>query len=143
MQKVFFTLDVVDDYPPVSVESLWSEKLPSGFFKVKNIPFYTKQASFDDEVHTVVGVDGELVFDRIAQPSMNSTVRLIIFDEAISQIKLIQDTLVQMGCAWEGLSKKFLSVNVPCETNLDNVLVFLDKASDDGWLDYEFGMIRQ
>lgn len=50
MEQIFFNLPVVDDYPPVSTESLWAEKLSSGNYKIKNIPFYSKDVSFGDVI---------------------------------------------------------------------------------------------
>lgn len=143
MQKIFFALNVVDSYPPVSKESVWSDSLASGLFKIKNIPFYTKDVSLDDEVSTDVGADGELVFKRVVCPSDNSTLRVVFFDEGANRIKKIGDALVSMGCTWEGMGNRFLAVNVPGVVDFDVVISLLDDHVRDGCIDYEFGMIRQ
>ncbi|NML35507.1 DUF4265 domain-containing protein [Paraburkholderia antibiotica] len=143
MKKILFKLDVVEGYPPVSMESVWSEPVASDLFKVRNIPFYTKDVSLDDEVAVDVGKDGELLFKEVVRPSDNSTLRVVVFDEGVNKIEAIQETLVRLGCAWEGMGTRLFSVNVPRAINLDDVLAVLEEYTRDGWADYEYGMIRQ
>ncbi|RQR70885.1 DUF4265 domain-containing protein [Burkholderia sp. Bp9012] len=143
MEKIFFKLNVVDDYPPVSMESVWSERLDSGLFRIGNIPFYTKDASLGDAVSAEVGVDGELIFKEVVVPGENSTFRIVVFDDGVNQIQKILEALVEVGCTWEGMGERFYSFNVPGDVDLDNVLVLLDKYVQANWLDYEYGMIRQ
>ena len=40
MKKLFLNLEVIDGYPPVSMESIWAEVTEEGYLKVNNIPFY-------------------------------------------------------------------------------------------------------
>ena len=37
MKKLFLNLEVIDGYPPVSMESIWVEVTEEGYFKVNNI----------------------------------------------------------------------------------------------------------
>lgn len=143
MEKIFFNLNVIDDYPPVSVESVWSEKLDGNIFKIKNIPFYTKEASLDDDVSVDRGVDGEWVFKGVVTASDNSTLRIVFFEVGEREVEKILEELVNVGCAWEGMGARFYSVNIPGKVNLDDVLLLLDGHAENGWLDYEYGMIRQ
>ncbi|MCA8277348.1 DUF4265 domain-containing protein [Burkholderia sp. AU30280] len=143
MEKIFFKLNVVDGYPPVSMESVWSERLDSGLFKIVNIPFYTKDASLGDAVSAEVGVDRELIFKEVVVPGENSTFRIVVFDDGVNQIQKIIEALVEVGCTWEGMGERFYSFNVPGDVDLDDVLVLLDKYVQANWLDYEYGMIRQ
>lgn len=143
MKKIFFKLDIVDDYPPVSMESVWSEQVESDVFKIKNIPFYTKDVSVDDEIKVEVGEDGELIFKSVVTPSDNSTIRIVVFDDGAVKINEIQDVLIELGCAWEDMTERFFSVNIPGVVDLDEVLCLLDRYVSDGCLDYEYGMIRQ
>ena len=39
MKKLFLNLEVIDGYPPVSMESVWAEVTEEGYFKINNIPF--------------------------------------------------------------------------------------------------------
>ena len=43
MKKVLFNLEVIDGYPPVSMESIWAEVTEEGYFKINNIPFIAKK----------------------------------------------------------------------------------------------------
>lgn len=143
MEKVSFKLLVDDDYPPVSTERVWAQKLPSGLFRIKNIPFYIVEVSLDDEVAVEVGVDGEYLFAEVKKESGNSTVRIVFFEAGVSEIPDVLDTIVAMGGTWEGMGKKFFSINVPEKVSLDNVLEFLIVCAEKDWLDYEIGMTRQ
>ncbi|PYC25581.1 hypothetical protein DMX02_05925 [Pseudomonas jessenii] len=143
MEKIFFKLTVTDDYPPVSSESVWAESLASGSFTVKNIPFYSKDACLDDEILTKAGADGERYFERVITSSGNSTIRIIFFDAGEPHISNVLEKLVVMGCTWEGMSEKFFSVNIPVSVSLDEVIEYLSKGEENGWLDYEYGLLRQ
>ena len=37
MRKLFLNLEVIDSYPPVSMESIWAEVTEEGYLKVNNI----------------------------------------------------------------------------------------------------------
>ena len=37
MKKLFFNLEVIDGYPPVSMESVWAEVTEESYFKINNI----------------------------------------------------------------------------------------------------------
>ena len=43
MKKLFLNLEVIDGYPPVSMESIWAEVTEEGYLKINNIPFYSKE----------------------------------------------------------------------------------------------------
>ena len=53
MKKLFFNLEVIDGYPPVSMESVWAEVTEESYFKINNIPFYSKEISFGDIVSVI------------------------------------------------------------------------------------------
>ena len=44
IRKVFLNLEVIDGYPPVSMESIWAEVTEEGYLKVNNIPFIAKKS---------------------------------------------------------------------------------------------------
>ena len=37
MKKLFFNLEIIDGYPPVSMESVWAEVTEESYFKINNI----------------------------------------------------------------------------------------------------------
>ena len=53
MKKLFLNLEVIDGYPPVSMESIWAEETEEGYLKINNIPFYSKEISFGDIVSVI------------------------------------------------------------------------------------------
>ncbi|WP_192558477.1 DUF4265 domain-containing protein [Pseudomonas allokribbensis] len=143
MEKVFFRLAVTDDYPPVSSESVWAERLASGAFIVRNIPFYSKDACLDDEVLVKPGADGEHYFERVITSSGNSTIRIVFFDAGKAHVSAVLGSLVNIGCTWEGMSKRFFSVNIPANVPLGEMIEKLADGEEKGWLDYEYGLLRQ
>lgn len=143
MEKVFFNLIVEDDYPPVSSESVWGEKTASSTFIVKNIPFYSRDACLHDEVAVIAGVDGEHLFDKVVTSSGNSTIRIIFFAEGVPHISPVLESLVNIGCKWEGMSKKFFSINIPAEVSFDEAIDLLAEGKGKDWLDFEYGLVRQ
>ncbi|MGY2442975.1 DUF4265 domain-containing protein [Pseudomonas sp. SDO52101_S400] len=143
MEKVFFRLAVTDDYPPVSSESVWAERLGSGAFIVRNIPFYSKDACLDDEVLVKPGTDGEHYFERVITSSSNSTIKIVFLDAGKAHVSAVLGSLVYIGCTWEGMSKCFFSVNIPADVPLDEMIEKLADGEEKGWLDYEYGLLRQ
>ncbi|WP_194792165.1 DUF4265 domain-containing protein [Pseudomonas sp. UFMG81] len=143
MEKVFIELEVVDDYPPVGVESVWAEKVAENIYKIKNIPFYSKEVCIEDEVSTSKGSDGEAIFSGVISDEGNSTLRIIFFGDDEESSQLVLAEISTMGCSWEGMSKKFFSVNVPSNIDFDDVADYLERKSEAGVLDYEYGMVRQ
>lgn len=143
MEKVFLKLEIIDGYPPVSMESVWAEKKGENKYRIKNIPFYSKEICLDDEVSTSIGDDNELLFNAVVSDEGNSTVRVIFYSHDESVPRLIMDDIANMGCSWEGMSKKFFAINVPKHVDFDLVVGFLEEKSNVGELDYEYGMVRQ
>lgn len=44
MKKLFLNLEVIDGYPPVSMESIWAEVTDEGYLKINNILFIAKKS---------------------------------------------------------------------------------------------------
>lgn len=139
MERVYFHLVVEDDYPPVSTESLWAEKLSSGNLRIKNIPFYTKEVSLDDVVSVKKSQGSDLLFHKIIRHSGNSTLRIVFFEEVFTY-RVIRK-LECMGCLWEHMSGSLYSINAPCLFKLNSVINYLEKKSLQGILDYEYGKL--
>ncbi|AZL73638.1 DUF4265 domain-containing protein [Pseudomonas oryziphila] len=143
MEKIFIELEIVDDYPPVGVESVWAEKIDENTYKIKNIPFYSKDICLDDEISTSRGNNGEAVFTDVIGDEGNSTIRIIFFGDNEDLSELVMAEISSMGCSWEGMSKKFFSVNIPANVDFDAISGYLEKKSEAGILDYDYGMVRQ
>jgi hypothetical protein len=83
--KVAFDLERLSDrWPPFAVERIWAKKtLIRGRLELANTPFFVRGVAQGDiiEVHPDSN-RRELVFDRVAQHLGNSTVRIVINDDA-------------------------------------------------------------
>jgi hypothetical protein len=141
--KLLIKLEIINDYPPVSVESIWVKKLPSGYFKVLNIPFYSRELCFEDVVDVTTCPDGSIYFLRIKRKSKNSTIRIVFFDEYFDQKNIVITKLESLGCTWEEFSTAFLAINIPRETDLNEIIEILEQFSEKGVLDYEYGLLQQ
>ncbi|HHK6020873.1 TPA: DUF4265 domain-containing protein [Neisseria subflava] len=140
MKKIFFKLIIEDNYPPVSEESIWGVDLGNNLFKINNIPFYSKDVSFDDTV-SVVDIDGVLHYKKTIKSSGNSTIRIIFFDG--KEIEDCINAIQKMGCDYEKFSSTFIAINIPITTNLEIVLDYLEYLSFKEIADYEYGKIVQ
>ena len=140
MKKIFFKLIIEDNYPPVSEVSIWGVDLGNNLFKINNIPFYTKDVSFNDIV-SVVDIDGVLHYKKTIKSSGNSTIRIIFFDG--KEIEDCINAIQKMGCDYEKFSSTFIAINIPITTNLEIVLDYLEYLSFKEIADYEYGKIVQ
>ncbi|NBF04921.1 DUF4265 domain-containing protein [Pseudomonas sp. Fl5BN2] len=143
MDKIILRLSVVDDYPPAATEGVWAERQPSGFYRIANIPFYSQDVCLDDEVEVRVEADGLKWFQQVGISSGNSTLRLVFMTSEDQRVPEVLERINALGCSWEGFSSRFYSVNVPATVLLDSVLEYLQERFEQGWLDYESGLLRQ
>jgi hypothetical protein len=128
--KVLFVYEEDGAY---KIESLWAEKSGDGY-KILNAPFFVKNVSYGDVVSVELD-DGELYFDSLLEESGHSTVQLIFFNK--ENIKDITDTLVRMGCDWEGSHiKELISVDVPKEVIYSSVQNYLDSLEEQEIISY-------
>ena len=44
MKKLYLNLEVIDGYPPVSMESIWAEVTEEGYLKINNSLFIAKKS---------------------------------------------------------------------------------------------------
>ncbi|UZE37337.1 DUF4265 domain-containing protein [Pseudomonas sp. B21-059] len=143
MDKIMLRLTVVDDYPPVASEGVWAQQQPDGLYRVANIPFYSPDVCYEDDVAVQVQDDGLKWFKQIERSSGNSTLRLVFFETGRARTSEVLERINALGCRWEGMSKAFYSINVPASVLLDSVLDYLQACFEQDWLDYESGLLRQ
>lgn len=125
-----------------TAEVLWAEDLGEGRFRILNSPFFINGINFEDIVSIKLGVMGQFEFDQIISRSGNSTYR--IFSE-----KKVNDyefdvqwkKLGKIGCTYESMGNKktLLSVNVPKETDIDEVYKILEEGESSGIWEFEEG----
>lgn len=139
--KIFFDLDRDDDYPPFEVESVRAVKIVDGMFRIDNIPFYVRGIALGDVVRATLTGNGALHFDSIAKTSGHSTLRIVFFEANVRDY--VCKELEALGCQWEGAYEpSLIAVDVPPSSNLAAVLKILVDGCENGFLDYEEGVIR-
>lgn len=137
--KILVHTESVDGYPPEEWEGLWATPMGNGHFKIDNIPFYAKNLSCDDIVEAT-RQGSEYVFQRVVEPSENSTIRVMLYDLAGEDA--VRKVLNAMGCSIEGTGTPgLIAVNVPRET-LEEVIETLEEAFAKEKLDFEEGALR-
>ena len=79
-EKILFQLfQDEDDWPPFSVESIWSAKLESHVYRLNNVPYFAKNISLGDVIRTQE-IDGQEWFLEVQKESANSTVHVFCFE---------------------------------------------------------------
>lgn len=139
--KVLFDLERIDeDYPPVSVESVWADEIRSGIFVIDNIPFFATQAALGDTVSTVLK-GGLAYYASTLASSGNSLVRVVLFDKTNPQP--LRDSLAALGCASE-LShiNSLIAISVARDSNWEKVHKLLVDGFNQGSWDYEEALLR-
>ena len=140
--KLHFRLDQDEDgYPPVAVESVWSQAAPRpGEYIVDNIPFFTRDATIGDTVR-VRDDDGNLWFDGLVGRAANSLIRVVFFDR--SAMDGVFRQLESMGCSLEyNGTHRLLAVSIPSGVDLEGVQGYLRAEAEGGKLDYEEAILR-
>jgi len=108
LTKIAFTDEQGD------IETLWAFDLGGGRYKLDSTPWYQYGVSWQDIVSASLR-DGQLHFDRVLTKSGYRTLR-VRSDQRVPQGLL--DSLVEIGCSYEGANPTFISIDVPSSTEL-------------------------
>jgi hypothetical protein len=120
--------------PSQGVETLWAQRIGDNLFRLDNSPFRAYGLSWQDIVQGKLAEDGGIDFVRRIEKSGNRTLRVIFengFDNTESRVILEQ--LRKLGCSYEGMRPRTISINVPPEIVLDNVIYYLKNANGLEW----------
>ena len=143
MKKLFLNLEVIDGYPPVSMESIWAEVTEEGYLKVNNIPFYSKEISLGDIVSGIQTEENYLLYDKTIIHSKNSTLRIVFFNENQKFKDKILTKLIDLGCESEAFNVNFYAINIPIQVDIEEIYIFLDEFVETDDLDYDTGYLAQ
>ena len=143
MKKLFLNLEVIDGYPPVSMESIWAEETEEGYLKINNIPFYSKEISFGDIVSVIQTEENYLLYDKTIIHSKNSTLRIVFFNENQKFKDKILAKLIDLGCESEVFNVNFYAINIPIQVDIEEIYYFLDEFVETDDLDYDTGYLAQ
>lgn len=114
---------------PVSSESLWFDKVGK-YYKLKNIPFFIENVSFDDLLELKSIGHDEYLINKVIERSGNSTLWINIYDN--HNIEDIRSKLVDLSCGVEGgIKPGFFTVNVPKRIDIRHIYNLLDPYEDE------------
>lgn len=125
LTKVAFTDDQGD------VETLWAFDLGNGRYKLDSTPWYQYGVSYQDIV-AASPKDGQLHFERVVLKSGFRTLRLRS-DSPVPQSLL--DSMVSLGCKYEGANPTFIGIDVPAHVDIALVTDILVASG----LEWEYG----
>ncbi|MEV7335556.1 DUF4265 domain-containing protein [Streptomyces sp. NPDC094014] len=142
--KVHFRLEVEDDWPPASVESLWAVDGGDGTVRLDNIPWFVRGIACGDVVATEPDEDGVRWAGEVVRRSENCTIRLIVFRDGGSgpARQSVINTFQQLGVAGEGIERfGMVALDVPPSADLAKVQRLLKHGVAEEWWDMEEGCI--
>ncbi len=133
--KVLFRVEIEDG--SADVETLWAYSLGEDNYKIDNLPWFSYGVSWHDVIYAPYDPDEETATIKYAVlKSGNRTVR-IIFETPVedgNESQTLLNSLVEIGCSYEGANKNFIAVNVPPSVELDDVVEILNRADKNvGW----------
>jgi hypothetical protein len=124
--KVLF--DVAENDGSANAETLWATPLGDDRYVLDNSPFYAYGVSWQDTIYAPYSPEEQMpTFISVVAKSGNRTIR-VIFDPPVlpgNVSEKILQGLVALGCSYEGATKKYISVNVPPELELQEVCSYL------------------
>jgi len=124
--KVLFRIK--GDEGSEDVETLWAFDLGRDRYRIDNCPFYAYGVSLADIVLAPFDPDEQFpTFRQVLHKSGNRTLRIILDEPAgpgNATEKILQE-ITQMGCGYEGATKRYFAINIPSSADLAAVTMFL------------------
>jgi hypothetical protein len=123
--KVVLRLEEGED---AYVETPWAADLGDGRYRLENCPFYFYDLAYGDIFSAEYSEEEErLSFVEILEPSGHKLVRIIFENPADEEGKEKEqlDSLLAMGCTYEGANPKYICLDIPPEVELGTVTEYL------------------
>jgi hypothetical protein len=141
MTKLQFALEMHEDWPPVSSESVWCEVVESGY-RLKNAPFFIHGLAVNDVFQAKPdSVNGHIFDFEVVEPSAHSLVWIL--NNTQTDIEPVLSQLRAIVCSTEGLeSVSIYAVDVPPDVRDAELNALLDGAENAG-LDLAFPVWRR
>lgn len=137
--KVTFPLPPEDQAQGVEAENLWAASLGGDRYRIDNIPFYAYGISHEDVV-VANEVDGQLRFREVVARSGHSTYRVLVKDSAGYQsesFKKFWTRLLQLGCSHEVAKRRWITIDVPPDSDVFAVYRILEEGTAQGAWTFE------
>jgi len=126
----------LSDPSGANVETLWARPIDVDLYQLDNSPFFAYGVSWMDVIEAKPdGHSQVLKYVRCVKKSGNRTVRIIFQDYRSTDppAEEILQGLQNLGCSYEGMRPRMISVNVPPDVTLGAVVDFLRKQSGLQW----------
>ena len=135
--QIFFSFysDILDEETTETLEASVFEK-EFGYYKLESAPFFAPKIAMGDIVwadHS--SLDGVLTYRKTVQHSGNSTIHVIIMDDAYT-IETVREIFTDMGCPSAELNHKYFALTIPAAVDYIPVKRKLDELAKQGALDY-------
>ena len=118
-----------------NTETLWATPVEPNLYQLENSPFFAHGVSWGDIVEARFAKDKILEYVRCVRKSGNRTLRAIFRDlqTADAAAEAVLSELRKLGCSYEGMQPRMISVNVPPEVDLGVIVAFLKQQSGLQW----------
>jgi len=128
MGKIKFALNIEDEWPPVSSESIWCERIGVNY-RALNAPFFISNLAYGDVFSAVPDSVNNHIFEfEIIEQSGHSLVWLM--NTARIEISESLESISTLGCKYEGFPAfNLVAVDVPPNVDvhvLDSVIENLE-----------------
>jgi hypothetical protein len=104
------------------VETLWAVDLGDGRYRLDSSPWFQYGVSWMDVVAAEPEPDGVLFFTRIVEKGGHRTLR-VASDSPVQ--KSLLDSIVALGCTYEGANPKYIAIDVPPAALLQDAVAVL------------------
>lgn len=135
-----FALNVNKDWPPVSAEGVWCQRI-NGSYKLDNAPFFIPGLAYGDIFRATPDEVTQHIFDFEVLMESGHSVIWIMNNNGIDT-RFCLDMFKRVGCFVETLNQfSLMSVDVPPDVDVDALKPLLDLLEKHG-LDYSFPVWR-
>lgn len=139
-----FRLEIEDDWPPASVESLWAVEQGDGTARLDNVPWFARGMACGDVVATASDEEGVQWAGEVVRRSENCTIRLIVLWDGGSGAarQSVISAFRELGVFGEGIERfGMVALDVPPTADLAKVQRLLNHGVTKEWWDMEEGCI--
>jgi hypothetical protein len=126
MVKILF-----HDRDTTITETLWATPVEPSLYQLDNSPFFAYGLSWQDIVEARPRIDDVLEYVRCVKKSGNRTLRVIFKDDRSTDpaAEEVLKGLCDLGCSYEGMPPRLISINLPPRVGLGNVTDFLKRQT--------------
>lgn len=114
-----------------NVETLWAEPVGPHQYRLDNSPFWGYGVSWMDVVEAHADDNGQLRMSRVVQKAGHRTLR-VMFPVGVDKAPEAQgvlDEVVALGASYEGMTPRYLAIDIPPGVDLMRVARLLTERS--------------